>query len=419
MPRNNSVLLATFEPFWNPLLEVPRNVSNPSQPVDVPMPAVDVHFIVDIVAAETVGPQSKFLLDGMERSPYVNVVGMTFLNPNIHRVQIGERQRGVRQMVWVIDWGSMQRDCHRLKRALEQHERTEEEYVLLVDYSGSTRQSICESDFPNDTRIRLAKRSVVANRRYDHKAKKIELGEIALNLGQSDDESSSSNEPAMQASLIVRERFVTALLSNAREGNPTKSNRRVDVCFFWKPGDYSHYGFWRRDVSNFVEQFGNATHYTTLVDVVANDEEGMDTGNIQLKYVKEMLRCKIIVVAQRDEWEDHYRLYESLASGALVLMDPMLAPPEGLRNKTNVLVYDSLESLDILLRYHLENASRRKSVARRGMELALGRYRSWHRVEQLLFGQALYQVDKPLDEAPPKMTRPQITLIDGTMSIPT
>ena len=198
-----------------------------------------------------------------------------------------------------------------------------------------------------------------------------------------------------------------------------KSTRRTDLCFFWKPGDYSHYGFWRRDVSNFVKRVGKSSKYTTLVDVIANDEEGMVLGNIQLKYIKTLLHCKLVVIAQRDEWEDHYRLYESLASGALVLMDSMLAPPEGLRNKTNVLIYDSLESLERLIHYGLERDSRRQSIAKRGMQLALGRYRSWHRVEQLLFGQPLFQVDQPLVDAPPKMTRPQISLVDGDVAVST
>jgi len=414
-------LLRSYEPLWHPLLGLARNGSHPSQIImGVPKPAVDIHLMIDTASSEGVGPQSKFLLDGMERSPYLNVVGMTFLNSRVHRVKIGERGWGNRPMVWVVDWGSMQRDCHRLQRALESHERRTQDYVLLVDYSGSTRQSQCDSYFQNDTRVRLAKRAVVSNRHYDHNSRMIYNGEISSNsLFLESDAGSHTRKPVMQASLVVRERFVTALLNDTRGNNPMKSKRRTDVCFFWKRGDYSHYGFWRRDVSEFVENFGSTTEYTTLVDVVANDEEGVELGNIQLNYVRQLLLCKIVVVAQRDEWEDHYRLYESLASGALVLTDPMLAPPEGLRNKTNVVVYDSLESLERLIRFYLENDSKRKSVARRGMELALGRYRSWHRMEQLLFGRAMFQVDEPLVRAPPKMTRPQITQVDGKTSIPT
>lgn len=401
---STSSLLSSYDSSRRPLIALPKQKS--SQLLIAPMPAVDVHLIVDVSGSGSVGPQSKFLLDGLERSPFTNMVGMTFLNPTMQQVQIGER--GTRPMVYMVDWGSMQRDCHRLQRVLDALQRTKDEYVLLVDYTGSTRQSTCEAYFEKDTRVRLAKRSIVSNRHYDHLKKTIDPGKVSDNTGH-----------VMQAPLVVRERFVAALRNNTREQNPMRSTRRVDVCFFWKPGDYSHYGFWRRDVSKFLERLGKSSPYSTLVDVLANDVEGMEMGNIQLKYVNALLHCKIVVIAQRDEWEDHYRLYESLASGALVMTDPMLAPPEGLKNKTNILIYDSLESLEQMIRYYLEQSSRRKSVARRGMELALGRYRSWHRVEQLLFGQPLFQVDAPLEDPPEKMTRPQISLVDGEIALTT
>ncbi len=401
---STSSILSTYDPSRNPFISLSKQES--AQLLITSMPAVDVHLIVDVSGANAVGPQSKFLLDGLERSPFTNMVGMTFLNPNIHQVQTGER--GERPMVYVVDWGSMQRDCHRLQRVLESLKRTTKEYVLLVDYTGSIRQSTCDKYFKKDSLVRLAKRSIVSNRHYDHSKKSINPGKIIENPAN-----------VMQASLVVRERFVSALRNNTREQNPMKSSRRTDVCFFWKPGDYSHYGFWRRNVSTFVERLGKSSRYTTLVDVNANDEDGMESGNIQLKYVSALLHCKIVVIAQRDEWEDHYRLYESLASGALVMTDPMLAPPEGLKNKTNILIYDNLKSLRRMIQYYLESSSRRNSVARRGMELALGRYRSWHRVEQLLFGRPLFQVDAPFDEPPDKMTRPQISLVDGSVTVPT
>lgn len=418
--------LSNYDPDLHPLVPLPKEEGSQSSLLaakDI-IPAVDVHMIVDVSSdSASVGPQSKFLLDGLERSPYTNVVGMTFLNPTMHQVQIGQRRSSsLVPMVWMVDWGSMQRDCHRLERVLEKLQRKEKEYVLLVDYTGSTRQSKCDSLFLGDPYVRLAKRTIVTNRHYDHATRQIVPGSISENTAMSTTHTSSNTEqqePVMQASLVVRERFVTALRNSTRSRNPMKSTRRTDLCFFWKPGDYSHYGFWRRDVSNFVKRVGKSSKYTTLVDVIANDEEGMVLGNIQLKYIKALLHCKLVVIAQRDEWEDHYRLYESLASGALVLMDSMLAPPEGLRNKTNVLIYDSLESLERLIHYGLERDSRRQSIAKRGMQLALGRYRSWHRVEQLLFGQPLFQVDQPLVDAPPKMTRPQISLVDGDVAVST
>lgn len=362
-----------------------------------PPAPVDVHFIVDVSDAVVVGPQSKFILDGLERSSFTNVAGMTFLNPNLKQVKINGRINT--ELVWIADWGSMHRDCHRLQKALTALKRKEEEHVLLVDYSGSPRQTQC--DFW-DEKIRVAKRSIVTGRHYDHHRKEINAGRIEENNGFSQD------LPVLQAPLVVRERFISALKENSRDQNPLKSSRKTDVCFFWKRGDYSHYGFWRRDVSNYIKQLGKSNDIKIHVDIAANDEDGMEIGNLQLNYVDYLLRCKIVVIAQRDEWEDHYRLYESLASGAMVLMDPMLSMPEGLKNKTNVGVYDSLDSLKSQVEYYLEHESRRKSAARRGMELALGYYRSWHRLEQLIFGRPLTLVNKAYDDAPEKVARPSL-----------
>jgi glycosyltransferase involved in cell wall biosynthesis len=125
-----------------------------------------------------------------------------------------------------------------------------------------------------------------------------------------------------------------------------------------------------------------------------------------------LLQSKIVVVAQRDEWEDHYRLYESLASGALVLTDPMLALPEGLVNGTNLLVYDTLQDLERLLTYYLKHDEERQEIAKRGFSMVMGRHRSWHRMEQILFGQPQTSVDKPYAEAPRKQERPEMKLIE-------
>jgi hypothetical protein len=396
--------ISSYDPKQKPLIDLKGHKPSTT--------AVDVHLIIDATVEQSSGAQSKFLLDGLERSPLTNVVGMTFLNPNMHQVSIGRRT--LKPLVYLVDWGSMLRDCHRLYRVLDQLQRKPEDYVLLADFSGSTRQSRCDHLFPDDPNLRLVKRSIVKGRHYDRAAKVIREGKIVPNSG-----SGSPGGLVKTAALVVRERFVAAMLNITKDRSPLQSTRNIDVCCFWKQGDNSHYGFWRRDVSNFLEKLGNSSNYSTLIDVVVNDQVGMDAGNIQLKYVKALLNCKITVVAQRDEWTDHYRLYESMASGALVLTDRMRTPPRGLKNKTNVLVYDSLESLADLIHFYLDHDKKRLSLARRGMELALGRFRSWHRVEELLFGSPISQVDKPYSEAPRKMIRPQISLIDGDVIVPT
>ena len=397
LTRPNST--SSYDPARKPLFVISKHKTNKV--------AVDVHLILDVSSTPSVGPVAKFLLDGLDRSPYTNVVEVTFLNPDMQRVAVAKRT--VNPLVWMVDWGSMLRDCHRLQRVLEKLKRQPQDYVVLADFSASLRQSRCDHLFPDDPKVRLVKRSIVENRHYDAAKGVIHQGHIAPNSG-----SGSPGGLVQTTSLVVRERFVAAMLNITENKSPLKVSRDIDICFLWRPGANAHYGFWRRDVSRYLKKFGAASKYTTLVDVIADDYNGMNAGNLQLHYIKTLLRCKIVVVAQRDEWADHYRLYESLASGALVFTDPMLAPPPGLKNKTNIVVYDDLKSLGESIHYFLEHKDRRRSVAKRGMELALGRYRSWHRVEELLFGSPKTHVgDNVLALPPPKKVRAELSIVDG------
>jgi len=66
-----------------------------------------------------------------------------------------------------------------------------------------------------------------------------------------------------------------------------------------------------------------------------------DSGwrNVQDDCMNYLLRSKIVVTAQKDRWEDHYRLMEALFFGALVFMDPMVGKmPHGLTNEVSVLL---------------------------------------------------------------------------------
>jgi spore maturation protein CgeB len=186
------------------------------------------------------------------------------------------------------------------------------------------------------------------------------------------------------------------------------------VATFWDEGDVSHYSRLRRDVTFIVQAMHKTkTGARTIrahVGVLGNNKDGMDQGNIQLDYVEHLLDSKLVVVTQRDEWEDNLRLYDSLASGALVLTDHMHTLPAGFVNKTNILVYDSPQSLRRLIRYYLHpnNSKKRNAIAKSGWKLAMSRHRSFHRVEQILFGQAMTLPDLPSPNAhsPPKRAHP-------------
>lgn len=73
---------------------------------------------------------------------------------------------------------------------------------------------------------------------------------------------------------------------------------------------------------------------------------------VQSVYIETMLDSKIVVVTQRDKWEDHYRLFEALVSGAMVMTDRMLGMPQGLENGTSLVEFESEQDLRTMILYY-------------------------------------------------------------------
>mmetsp|Transcript_19150 Transcript_19150/g.44370 ORF Transcript_19150/g.44370 Transcript_19150/m.44370 type:complete len:617 (-) Transcript_19150:104-1954(-) len=436
---------------------------------------VQIHLVVDVTAGSTtnndentIDPASKLILSGVERSRHLQLKALTFVKPSmkIETLEMAERDPSL-PLVVLVDWGSMNRDCHRLQLVLETIVReaaagdeearrlvvveTEEPYLLLIDSSGSTRSTGCGYLFrgrrntdddesgaisyartTDANRIRLAKRSVVRNRYYDRSAKTIHPGEVAPNAWEGVPE--GYDRPILHSPLALRESFVMSL-QNITSGKPTiswkDSKRAMDVGFFWKPGDYSHYSMYRRDIAKVIKTLHHSTlakkaddssaaddndnddkeplrRMENLVQISYTDEKGMEAGNVQYKYTLELLSCKIVVIAQRDEWEDHYRLMESLASGALVMTDRMIALPEGLEDGKSIVVYDSPQQLKQLLKKYLkpDHKAERRRIAKKGYEAVMGRHRAWHRLEELLLGRPLTNAYQPNAPAPEKEVSP-------------
>ena len=116
------------------------------------------------------------------------------------------------------------------------------------------------------------------------------------------------------------------------------------------------------------------------------------------------MTTKIIVVAQQDEYEDHYRLMESLACGAMVMTDVMLGLPDGFQDKQNIVGYSRAETLKEQLYFYLntKNEMKRRNIAKKGWEMEMTKHRSWHRVEELLFGNPISKSRKLHFRAPEK-----------------
>jgi hypothetical protein len=108
-------------------------------------------------------------------------------------------------------------------------------------------------------------------------------------------------------------------------------------------------------------------------------------------YVAALMATQIVVVAQRDEWEDHYRLLEGMVAGAMVLTDTVLGLPAGLVHGESVILYTSAQDLRDKIHYYLDpaHAWERLAIAKQGRRIAMSRHRSWHHMEEIVFGRPL------------------------------
>jgi len=168
-----------------------------------------------------------------------------------------------------------------------------------------------------------------------------------------------------------------------------------------RPGDVVHFfpTTWGKDnmsslrcaVSRAIQAVGreaNLTVFTDFSSFGAGDESGR--SEIHDSYPIGLLHYKIVVVAQRDFHEGHFRLMEALIGGALVMTDPMHPLPYMLEDGKSVVVYTSLEDLKAKIRYFLEHEEERLAIAGRGFEVASTHHRTWHFMERLVFGRWSY-----------------------------
>ena len=311
--------------------------------------------------------------------------------------------------------------------------------TFITDFSDPhtlTRCSKYDFDKPKRTEaiidlfhhnIYFSSRSIVENRNWNRKADWVNTGKI-VNLNVSTSTSSTTKKqksrtrivkdyfapPFQHTPLIVRTDTVMALQQTLKEtfnitnlASPIESilERPVDITHFWPPNrEVEQYvgpvaSNLRYKVSDIIAKMSHinqplgkdtidtspaadkeAKNYNVFVDVVGWTGKG-GRKHVKTEYVQRMLNTKILVLTQRDKWEDHYRLMEALISGAMVMTDKMLSLPHGLENGTSIVEYASAADLRQKLHYYLEHEEERLQIAKQGRYVAMSMHRSWHRVE--------------------------------------
>ena len=186
---------------------------------------------------------------------------------------------------------------------------------------------------------------------------------------------------------FVREDYYELLNSRVKQrvhvqGLPTNEHfvsyeRNKDVAHFWDTELYDDYGQFRNAVTEHLKEFLAANEFSGTTKLVSNRRHFGRTRTSRI-YADAMLDHKIIVLAQRDQWEDHFRLLEGLMSGAMIISDPITFLPAGLKENESIVFYNSLEELDRKLLYYLTNEVGRKervAIAKEGRRVAVEYHR--------------------------------------------
>jgi hypothetical protein len=317
--------------------------------------------------------------------------------------------------------------------------------VLFVDFSDRfqfqfrhyNRLGIWENDDENQNKnmahVRIAVRSIVQGRHFDTQTSSINPGTIAPNIA-------TSGGPMLHCPYAVRSDIVDAVQQELSLNQPMRSgddssrrtqqgksppwdaaDRPLDVLHMWNISSKEGMSQLRNVVSRAVREWNGTTievdysmkrrqpphsddhagsmkNTRTIRTSIAEHGRRRKLGrnSASQAYVKAMLQAKIVIVAQKDDWEDHYRLLEAMACGPLVMTDTMLSLPRGLNNGTHLIMYSNVQQLWSSVKYYLVHEEERQMIAQRGWQMAMQQHRSWHRMEELVFGNPRTTTTGPL-----------------------
>jgi hypothetical protein len=276
--------------------------------------------------------------------------------------------------------------------------------IYIVDFTDGVTRQRCKNieQVIGKEYVNYSQRSLARGRHWDFDKKWVDVGFRVPLLHE--------NALYQHSPLVLRTDTIEALRDVLLQRNLKltapleKLERRVDVVHFW-PADWSGVSnvssVLRTQVSRVVTELGKQENLNFFVGLKG---DAVKTGRrgVKLEYIEALLDSKIVVVTQRDNWEDHYRLFEAVMSGTLVLTDRMLGMPQGLVNGTSIIEFATEEDLKQKILYYLAHPDERVAIAGRGREVAMTRHRTWHRIEDVIFGQVMSECspDKPGSPCP-------------------
>ena len=385
----------------------------------------------------------NIVMDGLSQSPYFELLNATIIPDFTVQPDYVLHEDGD-DVVWIADMRrtvfghsyTIPRQLVQLAAGTVQHHPHTKIHVVLADFRDRILSStLCTKGVRElqtllgRGRVRSVLQQVVRGRHWSDAVQFPVMGQV---WDSRQDIACFGGVPTLHVPYTVRSDYADCisslypsflpndtLLSNAL---PVDTVRPVDVAHFWG-GRLEGHAKLRNAVTDLLLEL-EAVHNTTdrpwkvIADFVSTAAK---EGRTQVfsGYLEALLTTKIVVVAQRgmfctlgerlvfyctcfltrstspasthfiDDWEDHYRLFEAITGGALVMTDPMWSLPEGLVHGQSIIVYNSLDHLQEQIEYYLEHPDERLAIARSGYKVAMTKHRTVHWMERIFFGETL------------------------------
>ena len=167
--------------------------------------------------------------------------------------------------------------------------------------------------------------------------------------------------------------------------------RSVDVsCLFDDcVVDVPHYMLGRGRLLKFAKRLADAHPHLTMQIGTVSEPGPVGRSSIDPRYKQCLYDSKIVLHANPDPWEGDSRLWEALASGALVFVDRMYAPiGNPLIDGEHLIFYDltdqGVETLERKIIHYLNHDAERQEIGMQGRELVITHHRSIDRVAEII-----------------------------------
>lgn len=140
----------------------------------------------------------------------------------------------------------------------------------------------------------------------------------------------------------------------------------------------------RLRVQEWVSEY---VHNHSITNAVTSEVSGETRVSISKSYFQQMYNARIIVTVNPANWEGDFRLWESMASGALVFVDPLFVPHGfPLEDKKHVIFFSNTHKEDLIdkLDYYRSHPEESRQIAIQGYLHAMKYHRTVSMMDYVL-----------------------------------